>query len=215
MSIRIVVLASGNGSNLQTILDRSQQGELAADVAAVFSDVAGAYALQRAANEGVPAICVDPQEYSDAAHYDAALCRQIRNFEPDLIVLAGYMRILSKRFVNHWPNRIMNIHPSLLPSYKGLNTHQRVLDAGDSIHGATVHFVTPQLDAGPTIIQAEIEVHSGDTARDLQNRVHRIEYVIYPIAIQWFAENRISVVGSKVLLDGRVSDQQYLRADMA
>ncbi len=210
VSVRLAVLASGNGSNLQRILDCSSRGELAAQVSAVFSDVPHAFALTRATDAAVPAVAIEPRDYADSVAYDLELCRRIRQFEPDLVVLAGYMRIMTEQFVKLWPQRIMNIHPSLLPKHKGLNTHQRVLDAGDMTHGATVHFVTPELDAGPIIVQAETKVDAQDTVADLQLKVHRLEHRIYPLAIQWYAHRRLSVVDGRVLLDGRVSDEQYL-----
>ncbi len=209
MSIRIVVLASGGGSNFQAILNKSQNCSINAQVIALFSDVANAYAVERAKFNGVPTIVLNPSNHPDRVAYDRELHRRIENLQPDLIVLAGFMRILSKEFVNHWENRIMNIHPSLLPAYKGMNTHQRVLDANDTVHGATVHFVTAELDNGPIIVQAQINVHRNESAAELQQRIHEQEHKIYPMAIQWFAQGRLSVMGDKVLLDGRDSPEQF------
>ena len=210
--IKIVALASGKGSNLQAILDCCEQREIDAQVVAVFSDVAGARALRRAKAKGVPAICLSAKGFASREAYDEELRRQIDGFNPDLIVLAGFMRILGERFVKRWPFRIMNVHPSLLPAHKGLHTHQRVLDKGEKLHGATVHFVTPELDDGPIIVQAEVVVDGDDNALDLQRKVHQREYQIYPLAIQWFAQGRLSVKGQSVLLDGRRSTQQHLGA---
>lgn len=191
--IRVVVFASGNGTNLQVIIDRVKSGELSASVVAVVSDQADAHALERARNENIQAIFVDPQGYSDRIAYDAALRRRAEELDPDLIVLAGFMRVLSAEFVRGFENRVMNIHPSLLPKYKGLNTHERVLAAGDCAHGATVHFVTEKLDDGPIIIQKRIRVLPTDTVQELKQRVHACEYEIYPRAIQWFADGYLNV----------------------
>lgn len=192
-SIRVVVFASGNGSNLQVIIDQAKSGELSVNVVAVVSDHEDAYALERARKENIQTIFMNPKIYPDRIAYDAALRRRVEELNPDLIVLAGFMRILSAEFVSSFENRIMNIHPSLLPKYKGLNTHARVLAAGDRYHGATVHFVTEKLDDGPTIIQKKISVLPTDSVYELEQRVHECEYEIYPRAIQWFADGRINV----------------------
>lgn len=191
--IRVVVFASGNGSNLQVIIDQAKSGELSVNVVAVVSDHADAYALERARKENIQTIFMNPKIYPDRIAYDAALRRRLEELNPDLIVLAGFMRILSAEFVSSFENRVMNIHPSLLPKYKGLNTHARVLAAGDRYHGATVHFVTEKLDDGPIIIQKKISVLPTDSVYELEQRVHECEYEIYPRAIQWFADGRINV----------------------
>ena len=191
-SIRVVIFASGSGTNLQVIIDQAKQGNLSVDIVAVVSDNENAYALERARKENITTIYVNPECYADKISYDDALKREIEILEPDLIVLAGFMRILSKEFVDNFENRIMNIHPSLLPKYKGLNTHERVLAAGDSYHGATVHFVTAELDDGPIIVQEKVPVFPTDSAAVLQQRVHECEYEIYPRAIQWFADGILS-----------------------
>ncbi len=187
-SIRIVVFASGNGSNLQVIIDRARAGQLSVEVVAVVSDQEHAYALERARNANIRAIFVNPDCYSDRSAYDGALKEVVVELNPDLIVLAGFMRILSADFVDCFENRIMNIHPSLLPKYKGLRTHERVLAAGERIHGATVHFVTAKLDDGPIIIQRKVPVLPNDSVGSLEQRVHGCEYDIYHKAIQWFAD---------------------------
>ena len=191
--IRVVVFASGNGSNLQVIIDQAKSGELSVNVVAVVSDHEDAYALERARKENIQTIFMNPKIYPDRIAYDAALRRRLEELNPDLIVLAGFMRILSAEFVSSFENRVMNIHPSLLPKYKGLNTHARVLAAGDRYHGATVHFVTEKLDDGPIIIQKKISVLPTDSVYELEQRVHECEYEIYPRAIQWFADGRINV----------------------
>ncbi len=200
---RAVVLASGFGSNLQTIIDRTDSGKLSIEVVAVISDQAQAFALQRAKLADIPAIFVDPKNFSSRIEYDVELSDEIKRLKADLIVLAGFMRILSIQFIESFPWRIMNIHPSLLPKYKGLNTHARVLNAGDRYHGATVHFVTEELDAGPIIIHKKVPVYSNDTEIELKNRVHECEYEIYPIAIQWFADGELSVDNGQVLRRGK------------
>ncbi len=186
--IRIVVFASGNGSNLQVIVDRAQAGQLSVEVVAVVSDQENAFALERARRANIRAIIVNPDCYSDRVAYDGALREVVLELNPDLIVLAGFMRILSAKFVDCFENQIMNIHPSLLPKYKGLHTHERVLAAGEQFHGATVHFVTAKLDDGPIIIQQTVPVLPKDSVDALEKRVHECEYEIYPRAIQWFAD---------------------------
>lgn len=187
--LKLVVLISGNGSNLQAILDRIAAGELSATVAAVISDRADAHGLTRARQAGVPAEVVARADCDSAAEFFAALRRRVESFAPDLVVLAGFMRILPPRFVARFAGRLINIHPSLLPKFKGLNTHRRALDAGAQVHGATVHWVTAALDAGPVIAQAEVAVAAGDTAETLGARVLREEHRLYPQAIQQIAES--------------------------
>ena len=188
--VNLVVLISGGGSNLQAILDNIANGTVAATVAAAISDRADAFGLVRAARAGVPTAVVARRDYESLAAFHAALLSRVESFQPDLVVLAGFMRILPARFVERFERRIMNIHPSLLPRFKGLDTHQRALDAGARRHGATVHLVTEKLDDGPIIIQAEVEVAPDDNAATLGARVLRQEHRIYSRAIHWFAENR-------------------------
>ena len=190
--VNLVVLISGNGSNLQAILDNIANGTLRAAVSAVISDRADAFGLVRAARAGVPTVVVARCDYKNSATFHDALLERVESLTPDLVVLAGFMRILPGRFVERFERRIMNIHPSLLPNFKGLDTHQRVLDAGERRHGATVHLVTEKLDDGPIIIQAEVEVAATDNAESLAARVLQQEHRIYSRAIQWFAENRQS-----------------------
>jgi len=188
--LQLVVLISGNGSNLQAILDRIDAGELSARVAAVISDRAAAVGLARARRAGVAAETVARGDYDSAAAFFDALRRRVESFAPDLVALAGFMRVLPPAFVAHFDRRLINIHPSLLPRFKGLHTHQRALDAGAAVHGATVHWVTAELDAGPVIAQAEVTVQPGDTAETLGARVLEQEHRIYPQAIQQLAEQR-------------------------
>ncbi|MFO7603766.1 MAG: phosphoribosylglycinamide formyltransferase [Gammaproteobacteria bacterium] len=205
---RLVVLISGQGSNLQAIIDATQAADFPAEVVAVISNKAEAYGLQRAAAAGIPTQVVAHGNYADRAAYDQALMQAIDGFQPDLVVLAGFMRILSDAFVHHYTQRLLNIHPSLLPRHKGLNTHQRALAAGDKQHGATVHFVTPSLDAGPIILQAAIDVHAEDTPASLAERVHLLEHRLYPQAIRWFAEGRLRLRGDTVYLDDAPIDHR-------
>ena len=191
--IRLVVLISGNGSNLQAIIDNIANKSLPAQIVAVISNKADAYGLERAKKAGIEQHVLSYSDFTDREHYDRALKQLIDQYQPDLIILAGFMRILSDEFVVHYFNKMMNIHPSLLPKYKGLNTHQRALDAGENEHGCSVHFVTPKLDDGPVILQATVEIKEDDTAETLANRVHEQEHRIYPEAIRLFAENKLKL----------------------
>ncbi len=207
--IGLVVLISGNGSNLQAIIDAIAAGEIPAQIRAVISNNPDAYGLERARRAGIPVEVVDHRAYPDRESYDRALQAVIDRYRPDLVVLAGFMRILTPAFVEHYAGRMLNIHPSLLPRYQGLDTHRRVLEAGDSVHGVSVHFVTPELDSGPIVLQAEVPVEPGDTEADLARKVHAEEHVIYPRVIRWFAEGRLKLDGDRVLLDGQpMSDRQ-------
>ena len=207
--IGLVVLISGNGSNLQAIIDAIDAGEITARIRAVISNNPDAYGLERARRAGIPVEVVDHRDFPDRESYDRALQAVIDRYRPDLVVLAGFMRILTPAFVEHYAGRMLNIHPSLLPRYQGLDTHRRVLEAGDSVHGVSVHFVTPELDSGPIVLQAEVPVEPGDTEADLARKVHAEEHVIYPRVIRWFAEGRLKLDGDRVLLDGQpMSDRQ-------
>lgn len=194
-AITLVVLISGNGSNLQAILDNIARGTLPARVAAVISDRADAFGLTRAARADVPAMVIAPGDYPSRAAFHLELLRWVESFQPDLVVLAGFMRILPVEFIERFAHRIVNIHPSLLPKFKGLNTHQRALDAGERRHGASVHLVTAELDGGPVILQAEVAVAPNDNAETLRQRVLAQEHRIYSEAIRWFAENGNSFSG--------------------
>lgn len=211
--IDIVVLISGNGSNLQALIDAVAAGELPATVRAVISNRADAYGLERAAAAGIPAHVVDHRDYEDARTFGRALGERIDGYNPDLVVLAGFMRILHPEFVAHYRHRLINLHPSLLPRYPGLHTHKRALEHGDAEHGASVHFVTDELDAGPVIIQGRVAVTPEDSVESLQDKVHAVEHRILPIAVRWIAEKRISVADGRALLDGRVSPEQDLAVD--
>ena len=201
--LALVVLISGNGSNLQAIIDAIEEQGLQAEVRAVISNNPDAYGLTRARNANIAAEILDHRNFPSREAYDQELQLLIDRYQPDLVILAGFMRILTEDFVNHYQGRMLNIHPSLLPKYQGLNTHQRVLEAGDNVHGVSVHFVTPELDGGPVILQAEVPVHPGDTPDDLAQRVHQQEHVIYPLVIRWISENRLALEGDTVQFDGQ------------
>jgi phosphoribosylglycinamide formyltransferase 1 len=199
-ALPVVVLVSGYGSNLQAILDRA--GAIGIQVRAVISDRAEAHALERARAAGVPTQVMAAQDHPDRASHDAALLRAVDSYGPRLVVLAGFMRILGLDFVRHYAGRLLNIHPSLLPKYRGLHTHRRALEAGDIRHGCSVHFVTQELDAGAVIAQAEVPVLPGDDEAALRVRVQGVEHVIYPEVIGWFAAGRLGFDGGRATLDG-------------
>lgn len=191
-TFNVVVMISGNGSNLQAIIDEVHAGRLPVNIAAVISDRHGAYGLTRAEQAQIPTHVIDFRQFAQRADFDAALMRQIDAYTPDLVVLAGFMRILTPDCVEHYKGRMINIHPSLLPHYQGLHTHRRVLEAGEHEHGASVHYVTPELDSGPVILQARIPVLATDTPESLQQRVHQVEHQIYPAAIWRIATGQVS-----------------------
>jgi len=205
--LSVVVLISGNGSNLQAIFDAVASGELHAEVHAVISNRAGAYGLQRARRYGVRTEILDHRQFPTRERYDHALAELIDAYTPDVVVLAGFMRILTPEFVQHYHARMLNIHPSLLPRHRGLNTHARVLQAGDTEHGVTIHFVTPDLDSGPIIAQARFPVHPDDDEASLEQRVHEKEHKLYPRVLGWFAQRRVRLDNDTVFLDGKPLDQ--------
>ncbi|AMR79681.1 phosphoribosylglycinamide formyltransferase [Cupriavidus nantongensis] len=190
---KIVILISGRGSNMEAIVRACADGGWPARVAAVLSNRPDAAGLQFARQQGIETGVVDHRRYPDRAAFDAALAEAIDAHAPDLVVLAGFMRILTPGFVDRYAGRLLNIHPSLLPCFPGLNTHQQALDAGVKLHGATVHFVTPELDHGPIVIQAALDVLPADTPATLAERLLACEHVIYPRAVQWFVEDRLQL----------------------
>ena len=199
----IVVLISGNGSNLQAIIDSCTNGIIKnSRIAAVISNKADAYGLQRAQLANIEAVSIAATNYANRQDYDQVLIEKIDAYQPDVIVLAGFMRILSADFVNHYQGRMLNIHPSLLPKYTGLNTHQRAIDAGDTEHGTSVHFVTEELDGGPVILQAKVPIFTTDSVDDVIERVQRQEHNIYPLVIQWLLIQRLSMQNGYAVLDG-------------
>ena len=198
---KLCVLISGNGSNLQAIIDDIKANRLNADICGVISNRPHAYGLERAKAAGIPAVCLDHTQFEDRDAYDKALKAQIDEFGAEGVVLAGFMRILTPEFVNSFSGKLMNIHPSLLPKYKGLNTHQRAIDNGDTEHGVSVHFVTPELDGGPVIIQSRVPVFEDDTASDLAERVQEQERRIYPLVLSWYCDGRLKMRNNKAVLD--------------
>lgn len=196
----VVVLISGSGSNLQALLDSLEPGN-PARICAVISNRAEAYGLTRAAQAGIATRVLDHRNFEGREAFDAALVELIDSFEADLVVLAGFMRILTPTFVRRYAGRLLNIHPSLLPKYKGLHTHQRALEAGDREHGCSVHFVSEELDGGPLVVQAVVPVHPDDSPETLAQRVHRQEHRIYPMAVRWFAEQRLRLTADGAMLD--------------
>jgi phosphoribosylglycinamide formyltransferase 1 len=199
----IVILISGRGSNMHALIDRSRQRGAPYVVSHVFSDRAEAAGLVTARDRKIPERALPSIQGVDRAAYDRALAEAIDEVSPSLIVLAGFMRILTAQFVQRFVGKILNIHPSLLPKYPGLHTHRRAIEAGDQEHGATVHFVTEELDGGPRIIQARVAVASDDTEDSLAMRVLAQEHRIYPLAVSWFCEGRLRYQAGKALLDGR------------
>ena len=200
----VVVLLSGTGSNLQALIDSTRTGDSPVRIAAVISNRSDAYGLQRARDAGIATRSLDHKAFEGRAAFDSALIELIDAFTPQLVVLAGFMRILSADFVRHYEGRLLNIHPSLLPKYKGMHTHQRALEAGDSEHGCSVHFVTEELDGGPLVVQAVVPIESNDSAQSLAQRVHTQEHRIYPLAVRWFAEGRLALGEQGALLDGKL-----------
>lgn len=208
----IVILISGRGSNMEALIAERDAGRLPVNIAAVISNRPDAKGLETAAKAGIATRCLDHKAFADRAAFDTALAACIDEFAPDLVVLAGFMRILTPDFVRHYEGRLFNIHPSLLPSFPGLHTHQRALDEGVRIHGCTVHFVTAELDHGPVVIQAAVPVLDGDDEAALAARVLRQEHRIYPQAVRWFAEGRLSLVDGRVQVAGDMAADTVLLA---
>lgn len=206
----IVILISGRGSNMEALIAARDAGQLPVNIAAVISNRPDAKGLETAARAGITAHFIDHKAFAGREAFDAALAECIDQFNPDLVVLAGFMRILSEGFVRHYAGRLMNIHPSLLPSFPGLHTHQRALEEGVRIHGCTVHFVTPTLDHGPVIIQAAIPVLDGDTEESLAARILVQEHKVYPQAIRWFAEDKLTLENGRVRLSADLADTAVL-----
>jgi len=198
----IVVLISGNGSNLQAIMDNSANGNYR--ISGVISNKADAYGLLRAQQSNIATQVIDHKQYASRDLFDNALAKAIDAYNPGLVVLAGFMRILGADFVKHYQGRILNIHPSLLPAYPGTNTHQRVLDAGEKQHGVSVHFVTEELDGGPVIAQESIAIEPTDDAESLAEKIHQKEHILYPTVVSWFADGRLRLDGNDAYLDERL-----------
>ncbi|MEM5298985.1 phosphoribosylglycinamide formyltransferase [Burkholderia sp. JPY481] len=207
---KLVILISGRGSNMEAIVRACASEGWPARVAAVIANRPDAAGLAFAASHGITTAVVDHRQFPDRDSFDAALAEQIDAIAPDLVVLAGFMRVLTERFVDHYAGRMLNVHPSLLPSFPGLQTHQQALDAGVRFHGASVHFVTSKLDHGPIVVQSAVPVEAGDTAQTLAARVLATEHIIYPRAVRWFVEGRLALDGSRVTLTP--SEPQWLFA---
>jgi len=197
-----VVLISGSGSNLQSLIDESKNINL--EISCVISNNPDAYGLERAKKANIETKILDHNEFSSRESYDESLKEIIEKFNPEVIILAGFMRILTANFVNHFLGKVLNIHPSLLPKYPGLHTHQRAIDAGDKAHGVSVHFVTPELDGGPIIAQKKIEVYLDDDADSLSKRLLKEEHIIYPRVVQWFAQGRLILKDNMAYLDKKL-----------
>jgi phosphoribosylglycinamide formyltransferase-1 len=202
--MKIAVLISGRGSNLQALIDADDGNDWTADIVLVISNIPGAQGLERAEKAGIQTTVIDHQEFDDRETFDAAMTKAIEATAADLVCLAGFMRILSMPFIDHWRNRLINIHPSRLPAFKGLDVHQRVLNAGELITGCTVHFVRDDMDTGPIITQASVPVHDGDDADILAARVLEQEHLIYPEAVRLIAQGRVTVDGEQALIDGEI-----------
>lgn len=202
-SKRLVILVSGGGSNLQSFIDGCANCEINATVSAVISNNPDAGGLERAAKAGIPNLAIDHRAFESRESFDLALSELIDSFNPDLVILAGFMRILTPGFVDHYLGRMMNIHPSLLPAYPGLHTHRRAIEAGDKKAGATVHFVTPELDGGPSILQAQVTIENSDDESSLASKVLAYEHKIYPEAVKWFCDNRLIMDNDGVKLDNK------------
>lgn len=206
----LVVLISGSGSNLQAIIDAIKSKQLNAEISAVISNQVSAKGLDRAAVENITTHVIEHKRYPNREFFDRALMQVIDPLRPDLIILAGFMRVLTDSFVEHYKHKLINIHPSLLPKYKGLNTHQKAISNGDKVHGASVHYVGSELDSGPVVIQAEVPVLATDTAETLAKRVLAEEHKIYPMAIKLHIEGRISFDNGWLKLDGQLLTRPLL-----
>ena len=212
MSCRTAILVSGSGTNLQAFIDAVAAGSLDLDLCVVFSNNPNAFGLERAEKAGIPTACIQHGDFPDRESFDRAVIAELDRWNPELLILAGFMRILSPAFVSHYEGKILNIHPALLPKYPGLNTHQRVLDAGDEWHGSTVHFVTEELDGGPRILQGRLPVDPEESAEELQHRVQAIEHKIYPQAAGLVGSGRVVFRNGQAWIDGELADEPILRS---
>lgn len=210
---RILVLASGAGTNLQALIDASQERDFPGRIVAVGCNRPNAFALERAAQANIDHFTVDHTRCGSREEFDGQLMAEIRRRNPDLILLAGFMRILTTDFVRALRGTLLNVHPSLLPKYTGLHTHQRALDAGDELHGTSIHFVTEELDGGPVIAQAQVQITRDDTAEALAERVQAKEHLLYPIVVRWFCEGRIQLGTDTVIFDGQPLNQPMVLPD--
>lgn len=210
----VVVLISGSGSNLQALIDAYSREEIPGKISAVISNKPDAYGLERARQAGIDTHVIEHQKFSQREIFDAQLIKTIDKHQPDLIVLAGFMRILTEDFVRRYEGKMLNIHPSLLPKYPGLHTHKRAIEAQDKEHGVSVHFVTAELDSGPNVIQAIVPVLPQDTEKTLATRVLEKEHVIYPIAVKWFIDGRLEMKDQQAFLDDEPLPSSGLRLEV-
>jgi len=208
---KTAILISGSGTNLQAFIDRVADGELQLELSVVLSNKSDAHGLVRAKNAGIPSVVIDHRQFADRDTFDGAVAAKLNQWQPDLLILAGFMRILSSGFVARYSGRILNIHPALLPAYPGLDTHQRVIDAGDKWHGSTVHFVTEELDGGPRILQGRLPVGSPASSNELATRVQAIEHQIYPEAAGWVGAGRVEFRGGNAWIDGVQTDEPIVQ----
>lgn len=200
--MKVAVLVSGRGSNMRAIMDAARAPDYPAEIALVLSNVASAPALDIARDAGIRAEAISHKDFDDRETFDRAVTATIEDAGCELVVLAGFMRLLSDDFCARWHDKLINIHPSLLPSFKGLHVHERMIEAGVRFGGCTVHFVRAEMDAGPIVVQAAVPVHPGDDADALAARILEQEHVIYPLAVKWIAEGRVRVSGMRVIVDG-------------
>ena len=203
--IKIAVLVSGSGSNLQALIDANLSGK----IIGVISNKPEAYALKRAKQAGIATAIIEHKKYPNRESFDAVMHQQLLDWDVDLVILAGFMRILSASFVQSWQGKMVNIHPSLLPNYKGMHTHQRVLNTGDVLHGCTVHYVTTELDAGQALTQGVLKVGLHDTVESLSNRIHVLEHLIYPQAIEWICNGTIKYTSHGVIHRGQALAEPF------
>ncbi len=202
--MRLVVLVSGDGGNLQALIDTSHSGQIAAEIVGVICNVPNAYAIERAHKAAIPTQIIDHRLFSDRASFESKIIDVIQEYQVDLILLAGFMRILTPAFINRYSGQIINIHPSLLPAYRGLNTHARVLATGDRMHGCSIHFVTSELDAGAVIAQAVTHVLPNDDLVTITQKVHKLEHHLYPLVVSWIVAGRLALQGNQVYFDRQV-----------
>lgn len=210
---KIVVLISGNGSNLQAILDATLSGKINGNICGVISNKADAYGLERAKQAEIPTFVFSRKQFESNQAMDLAIAKQIEDLDADLIVLAGYMKILTPDFTQRFEGKILNIHPSLLPKYAGLNTHQRAIDAGDTEHGMSIHFVNEEVDGGAIVLQAKVPIFPEDNVDELITRIQEQEHRCYPLVVQWFCDDRLSLKQGKAYLDGKLLSAQGYAAE--
>lgn len=198
-TINLVVFISGNGSNLQAIIDAIESSQLNARILAVISDQPDAYGIQRAQNHHISGVVIERTKYPGRNEFEQALLKKVKQLQPDYIVLAGFMRILGSDFVKAFEHKILNIHPSILPDYKGLNTHRRVLENGEKEHGVSIHIVTAELDDGPVLLQGRYTIEEDDTVEDLQRKGHELEHLMFPTLLQWISEGILQISGDNIV----------------